>query len=74
MRARGADLATLWEGVCYRFERLGQRVPPWRWRLVHTVVHWILLQGVVVMAQKVNPTRLTGGVKSSPTTPGKKVT
>ncbi len=45
MSRRDYDLGTAWEGVCFRFEQAGRRVPPWRWRLFHTVVHWILRRG-----------------------------
>ena len=45
MTARDADLATLWEGVVYRFEQLSRRVPPWRWRFFHGAVHWMLRRG-----------------------------
>ena len=42
MRARDADLGTLWESGCYRYEQKGRRVPPWYWRLFHRVVQEIL--------------------------------
>ena len=45
MKARGADLGALWEGVCYRFERQGLHVPPRRWRIFHNVVGVVLTWG-----------------------------
>ena len=45
MRARDADLATLWEGICHRFEQRGLRVPPRRWRVFYKVVHWMFERG-----------------------------
>ncbi len=33
MKPRDADLATLWEGVCYRFEHQGLGARPLCWRV-----------------------------------------
>ncbi len=45
MRARDADLETLWQGVCHRYEQQGLRVPPVRLQAFYGVVHWILERG-----------------------------
>ncbi len=45
MRAKDADLSTLWQGVCVRYEQQGRRVPPLHWRAFYAVVHWILERG-----------------------------
>ena len=45
MRARDADLGTLWGGVHYRFEQAGLSVPPRRWRVVHRFMQEIFAWG-----------------------------
>ena len=44
MKARSADLSTLFEGVKYRYERLGKPLPL-RWRLFNRAVSAILFRG-----------------------------
>ena len=66
MRARDADLGTLWEGVCVRFEQQGRKVPPRRWRVFHRVVQQILIWGATGIGPRgIDPRRgppATGGV------------
>ena len=45
MRASTADLATLRQDLCYRYEQQGCRVPPCRWRLLCRAVHWLFVMG-----------------------------
>ena len=45
MRAKDADLSTLWQGICHRFEQRGLRVPPLRWRLLYRAVHLLFERG-----------------------------
>lgn len=44
MRAKDADLATLWEGLSFRFEEQGRAIPR-RWRWFYWSVHRILVWG-----------------------------
>ena len=43
VRARDADLSTLWEGVCLRYEQVDQPIPWYLWlvyRFAHRVFRW----------------------------------
>ena len=51
MRARDADLGTLWEGVSARFEQQDRRVPR-RWRIVHRVMQEILIWGATGLSPR----------------------